>query len=412
MTKEQALENKVIIQKKALTAVLESNSRAVLELATGVGKTLVGLQWLDTMRHMILAQNESESKGLIVVPTIELRDTGWPEEATKWDISLDKVKIICYSSLAKEKLDKYDFIIYDEFHRTTLPNLKKLVEYLKNPKVYALGLTATLPKRVVYEEDKERIDMLRSILPIVYRVTIDEAVDLGLVADFEIIVLKYHIDEVNRNVLGGTAKSSFMQTELARYKYLTTNLQRATLMAKSNPKMMGFKFSALSKRTQFIYNLPSKFTLAHRCLKQLRKDGLRTVVFAGSIEQANGLCGDNVFHSESSREALDNFQNGKSDLIGSVRCLNEGHNLYTPDQALVVQLDSVERSIIQRIGRIIRVRYDNLTFKARIVILVALKTADEKWYESATTEFETKRIKEYLVPINPPVTTKAIKDGV
>lgn len=404
MTKEQALENKARVQKEALDAVTSAGGSGVIEAATGVGKSKIGVEWIEYIRHMVLSQDGNEAKGLLVVPTEELRDSGWPEEFTKWGISPEGIKRICYSSLAKENLDKYDFILYDEYHRTTLPNLKKLIEYLKNPKVYALGLTATLPRKIVFEEDGERIHHLRTVLPIVYTLSIDEAVELGLVADFEITVLKYYLDEVNKNIAGGTVKAPFNQTEAARYKYLTRNLQLASMAAKNNPAKQGFKFSAISKRTNFLYNLPSKLMLAKRCLEQLQRDtSARTVVFAGSIEQANELCGEDVYHSASTREALDKFQNKQINLIGSVRCLNEGMNLTDPTQALVVQLDSVERSIVQRIGRLIRIRYENLEFKAKIIILVALKTADEKWYESATAEFETKRIKEYLVPLNPPV---------
>lgn len=351
MTKEQALENKTRVQKEALDAVCFTGGSGVIEAATGVGKSKIGVEWIEYIRHIVLSQDGREASGLLVVPTEELRDKGWPEEFTKWGVSPDGIKRICYSSLAKENLDKYDFILYDEYHRTTLPNLKKLVEYLKNPKVYALALTATLPRKIVFEEDAERIHHLRTVLPIVYKLSIDEAVELGLVADFEITVLKYYLDEVNKNVQGGTVKAPFKQTESARYTYLTNNLKRASMLAKADPAKMGFKFAAISKRTNFLYNLPSKLMLAKRCLEQLQRDTTaRTVVFAGSIEQANELCGNDVYHSASTREALDKFQAGEINLIGSVRCLNEGVNLEDPHQALVVQLDSVERSIVQRIN--------------------------------------------------------------
>lgn len=70
-----------------------------------------------------------------------------------------------------------------------------------------------------------------------------------------------------------------------------------------------------------------------------------------------------------------------------------------PDQALVIQVDSKERNLVQRIGRIVRKRYDNPDFKARIVILVALLTADENWFKEAIKDFETSRIKEYIVRV-------------
>jgi ERCC4-related helicase len=59
-----------------------------------------------------------------------------------------------------------------------------------------------------------------------------------------------------------------------------------------------------------------------------------------------------------------------------------------------VQLNSTELNLTQRIGRAIRWR-ENHTPK--IVILVAKDTADEKWYYSATANFNKSRIKEYYV---------------
>jgi superfamily II DNA or RNA helicase len=111
------------------------------------------------------------------------------------------------------------------------------------------------------------------------------------------------------------------------------------------------------------------------------------------------LCGDKVYHSESSRDALDKFQKKEISLLGAVRALNEGKNLTEPDNALIVQVDSVDRNLVQRIGRLVRVRYDNLSHKARIIILVAIDTADENWYTSAISDFDSRRIKETLVKV-------------
>lgn len=401
MTKEQALENKARVQNEAHDAVVLNNGRGCLEEATGVGKTKIGLHVLETLKDTVLSLENRDMQTLIVVPTEEMRDIDWPEEFKKWSIPLDNVKLVCYSSLAKEKLEKYDFIIYDEYHRTTLANLRKLQEFLTNPKVYALALTATLPKEIFFEEDRERIELMKELLPTVHKTTTDQAVELGLICDFHVTVLKFFLDEVNTNIQGGTLKKAFTQTEGARYKYLTNNLKRATIIAKADPKKAGFKYAAISKRTQFLYNLPSKLRLAKKCLDQMLRDDKRTVVFAGSIEQANTLCGVDVYHSESTREALNKFQDKEINLLGAVKALNEGKNLTEPDQGLIVQLDSVERNLVQRFGRFLRIRYDNLDHKAKIVILVALKTADEDWYNKAIKDFETSRINEYTVKIPP-----------
>lgn len=399
MTKEQALANKARVQAEGKTAWLNTG-KGTLELATGCGKTKIALECLEEINHFFLQTQQSLPSVLIVVPTEEMRDTDWPEESSKWGIPLDNCKLVCYAALGKEVLSKYELIIYDECHRLTIPNLRKLeLEMEVRPSLFVLGLTATLPK-VQYEDDRERVELLRSLLPTVYKVSTDEAVELGLIADFHVHVLRFNLDGVNKNIPAGTKLKPFMQTEEMVYRFLTKKLQLASMAAKNNPSKEGFRFSAISKRTQFLYNLPSKLRLARLCLKRLRaEEKVRTLVFTGSIEQANALCGDQVYHSESTKEALDRFQAKEINLLGAVKALNEGKNLTEPDNGLIVQVDSVDRNLVQRIGRLVRIRYENMEHKALVIILVAAGTADENWYRSAIQYFETKRITETLVRV-------------
>ena len=137
ITDEQALANKIRVQTEGLDVWIANLLRGTLEWATGVGKSrgaVLCVQFLN-------ANAGEPLKGLLVVPTEEMRDTDWPAEFLKWNCAMDGIKTICYASLAKEDLDKYDYIIYDECHRLTLHNLQKLY-YFKGP---TLGLTATFP---------------------------------------------------------------------------------------------------------------------------------------------------------------------------------------------------------------------------------------------------------------------------
>ena len=401
LTKEEALANKIKVQKEAEESVFSARVRSCLELATGVGKTKIGLSVVDRLRTMFLELDQTAMQTLIVVPTEEMRDVDWPEEAKKWNISLDGVKIICYAALAKEVLNKYHFILYDEYHKTTIGNLNKLEVYLTNPRVYALGLTATLPKEVYEGDSMERIQLMRTLLPTSYKLTTDQAVDLGLISDFEIVVLKYYLDSVNVNIPGGTKKNPFKQTEKARYDFLTKNLQRATFMSQANTAKLPMKFAAISARVQFLSSLPSKLRIVLEVLKRLHVPGTRTLVFAGSIEQANRIGGKAVYHSGSTREGLDNFQSKASDLLVAVKALNEGKNLTEPDLGIIAQIDSVDRNLIQRIGRLVRIRYNKMDHKAQIIIIVTINTAEERWFNTAIADFETNRIKQYIVPIQP-----------
>jgi superfamily II DNA or RNA helicase len=399
LTAEQALENKIRVQHEALNAVLDNMGVGCFEGATGTGKTKVALDFIETVKRSILSTEQREVVGLLVVPTEQLRDSDWPEEAAKWGVSLEGVKCICYNSLVKEQLYTYDFIIYDECHRITIPNLRLLEGVLtavKRP--YILGLTATKPE-VEYPDDTERVFLLNTLLPTVYRITIDEAVDLGLVSDFEISVLYHALDSLNKNIKAGTVKDPFYQTEAAAYSFKTKSIQKATMLAQKDPKMEKLKMIHISKRAQFLYNLPSKFRLAKECFDKLQGQG-RLLVFCGSINFANNLS-SNVYHSESSSEFLDKFQAKEIDHLVTVKALNEGKNLTAPDIGLITQISSIPRDIVQRIGRLIRIRYNQMDFKARIVIIVTKDTADEKWFNQAIKHFDTKRIKLFTVNTPP-----------
>lgn len=398
MTKEEALQNKIEVQEKTVQSWFMTGWGCA-ELATGVGKTKVALDCIKALRAMNPAL-----RTLVIVPTEEMRDVDWPEEANAWETSLENVKIVCYAALSKVDLSLYDFIVYDECHRLTTPHLRKLEHVRLKGTTYMLGLTATLPKTAYDDSDSlERLGLLLELFPVVYKVSTDDAVELGLISDFHVHVLLFDLDTTHKIITAGTKASPFLNTEAAQYRYLTTKLQRATIMAQQDKRKEGFRFAAISARTNFLYNLPSKYRLASLCLNRLRESPTRTVVFAGSIEQAEALCGKDVYHSKSNRDSLENFQQNVISLLGAVKCLNEGKNLHRPDNGLIVQVDSVDRNLVQRIGRLVRIRYDDLTHKAQIVILVARGTADEKWYQSAIKDFDSKRITQTLVKVPDPV---------
>jgi len=386
MTREEALENKKVVQQTAVEKWVDNDYLGCTELCTGAGKTKIGLDCIELTRKEI-----PNAKILLIVPTEGLRDIDWPEEFVKWGVSEEGIKKVCYASLSKVKFENFDLIIGDEAHNHTVPNLLRLQTAMQYKKIRVLWLTATLPKKADWPDEVERVHLLLNLVPSVYKITTDEAVELGLIADFEVHVLKFSLDSVNLNITAGSKSASYKTTEKSQYMYLTKQLSKAMYGKNEN-----LKFMAMSKRTQFIYNLPSKFRLAQEVMKRLNVEGKRTLVMAGGIEQANMLCGQDVYHSESNQDALDRFQNKSINLLGAVKALDEGKNLVDLDQLIILQVTSGERRLIQKIGRCVRYREDH---KALIVILVALDTADEKWYEKAISGFETSRIKETVVKV-------------
>jgi len=70
--------------------------------------------------------------------------------------------------------------------------------------------------------------------------------------------------------------------------------------------------------------------------------------------------------------------------------LNEGHNIpIKVDNAVIVQLNSNDRNLIQRIGRILRYKKGHV---AKVIIILCIDTVDENWYIKATAGLDSSKI--------------------
>jgi superfamily II DNA or RNA helicase len=381
-----ASERKDWVQRQARETWIKLGScKGTVELATGIGKTKVAI---DSIKYTLGINSTAIVH--IGVPTETLRDVDWPDEFRKWgqEDLLKKVKIFCHTTMpkVKSKTEEVDLFVWDECHHAT----PKSVSYFNNNKVYkVLGLSATLPDGTRDEDDAAKKAIIDQYCPSIYKVTIEQAIELELIADFEVKVLKFNLDNVKITNYG-TVEKPKLRTELEQYKYLSKQLAKSMF----NKKFAGLKFTYMQQRRDFIVNSPSKFALAKTCLEKMLEPGKRTLVFCGSIAQSFKLLGTNVYNSQSNSDALEAFQAGTIDTLGAVDALNEGKNLKDLDQLLIVQGTSVKRTVVQRFGRALRLRPNH---KALIVILVAKNTADEKWYHAATEDLDKSRIKEYFV---------------
>jgi superfamily II DNA or RNA helicase len=70
----------------------------------------------------------------------------------------------------------------------------------------------------------------------------------------------------------------------------------------------------------------------------------------------------------------------------------EGHNFPGIDSGIVGQLNSKEKDLVQRIGRLIRFRPGH---EAHLYIVVAEGTQDAKWVETAVENLDQSKI-EYV----------------
>lgn len=381
---------KADMQALAFAQWIGAKGKGTVEGATGVGKSRIAV--MAAHGEFAVDRNALVYVG---VPTETLRDVEWPAEFTKWwkGWPKDKIKFVCHASMDEIRENReVNLFIFDEIHHITEKNI---TFFDNNVVTRVMGLSATVPSDC-FPGSFDKPEAIKRIAPVIFRVSINEAKALKLISEFQIILLKFKLNSKDLSVsyTSGKEKKVTQTTEAARY------LQLSKLLGKSMYSKKGgnWKFSAMQQRTDFVRNFPTKTKIAKDVLKQIVTAENRTLVFCGSIEQSIELCGDRVYNSKTSDLQLKAFTSGKINYLGAVMALNEGKNIPDLDQIFIVQISSQQRDLVQRIGRTVRWKEGLI---AKVIVLVAADTVDEKWFKMATKGVDKKLIKEYW--INPDV---------
>lgn len=374
------MNTKDTVQTAAKEAFKASGYWGLVAAATGVGKSKIGV---DEASDIYVPGSLCVT--VLVVPTQKLRDENWRDEFVKWNkenVYDYSVQRMCYASVHKIEGKVIDLLILDEGHNLT--ELSATV-FKNNTVKRCLVLTATPPDGAGNDTDKAKIELFEKLkLKTVFNYSLDQAVKDGLVAPYEIRVVECKLDNTNKYIQGGTKAKPFLQTEFSRFTYLQNIIKRLHMSGK--PDVAKWK---ILERMRFIKGLKSKQEIARRLMARWIQPGDRYIIFCGSIEQADSLGGKMVYHSKVKDAALTAFQNKEIDQLAVVEALNEGVNIPEVNGAVIVQLSSSKRDLVQRLGRTIRARPGH---KAIIWILVTLDTPDEDWFKNAIEPLDKKCI--------------------
>jgi len=364
------------VQNEAKEAIINNGGTGMIAMATGSGKSRVAV---ELTKHYCKTSFDFKEIGL-VVPTEKLRDENWKEEFYKWDAAVEwsAVTGLCYASGSKISNKKFELVILDEGH-----NITELSSgfFINNEVKNTVLLTATPP------DDKLKKQILADLnIDLVYELTLDQAVRLGFVAPYKLTVITVPLDATTKNIPGGTKAKPFMTTEAACYSYHNRKVQSSMFDDTAQGKAR-LKFAILG-RMQFIYKIPSKTQVVKFLLDKVIPQDDRTIIFCGNIEQAEEVL-PQTFHSKSGNQYYDAFKKQEINRLSCVKSLNEGHNFPGVDSAIIGQLNSKEKDLVQRIGRIIRYRPGH---EAHIWIVVSEGTQDEKWLEKAVENLNQSKI--------------------
>ena len=373
-----------IVQEEAKQAVIDNGGTGMIAMATGSGKSRVAV---ELAKHYAAPSLFAYKEIAVIVPTEKLRDENWKEEFYKWGAAVEwsAVTGLCYASGSKIVNRDFGLAILDEGHNIT--ELSSAFFINNNVKRTVL-LTATPP------EDKVKKQILSDLdINLVYELTLDQAVRLGFVAPYKITVVSVALDNTTKNIPGGTKLKPFMTTESAAYAYHCKAIQQA--MFDKTPSGRKRHQFAILRRMQFIYKIPSKTEVIKFLLEKVIPQDDRSLIFCGSIEQAEAVC-PNRYHSKSGDKAYNAFKSEEINRLSCVKAINEGHNFPGVDSGIVGQLNSKEKDLVQRIGRLIRYRPGH---EAHLYIVVSESTQDEKWLENAVENLDQSKI-EYVRFIN------------
>ena len=349
------------IQEESLKATL-GLSRCGLALATGVGKTLVGLNHIERNFSPLI-------NILIVAPKVSIF-ASWRYEANKFNKNklLENVTFTTYLSLSKHDPREYDIVYLDECH-SLLDSHKK---FLDNYTGKILGLTGTPPKYIQSEKGK----LVKEFCPIIYTFITDDAVENNILNDYQIIVHELELDE-RKNMTVTTKTNSFIASERQNYGYWSQRIDNGTGPAHITRVM----------RMKALQEYKSKLNYAKLLLENIKT---KCIVFANTQDQADILC-EYSYHSKNSQSEgnLKAFKEGSILKLSTVMQLNEGVNIPDLKQGIIMHAYGNERKASQRIGRLLRL---NPNDKAIVHILCYKNTVDEKWVKEALEGFDQSKI--------------------
>jgi len=349
------------VQLEALAAT-DGKRRCSVVLGTGVGKTLVGLNHIERNTTPLM-------KVLVVAPKKSIFQS-WKDDAVKFnkEYLLGRMVFTTYLSLNKHNPHDYNAVYLDEAH-SLLDSHRGFLQ-LYGGKI--LGLTGTPPKRGYSEKGK----LVNEFCPVVYTFKADDAVENGILNDYQIVVHEIHLtkEKVYPVKMGN---KNFMTDEESNYTYWSRRID----VGSGNMHMLRVM------RMKAMMEYPSKEIYTKKLMESISN---KCIVFANTQAQADRLC-DHSYHSANvdSEDNLRKFKDGEITKLSTVLQLNEGVNIPNLRQGIIMHAYGNERKAAQRIGRLLRLNPDE---KAIVHILCYMNTIDEKWVKEALENFDQSKI--------------------
>jgi superfamily II DNA or RNA helicase len=361
-------------QKEAIAAWERHQSRGVIVLPTGAGKTFVAVMAIDRRPRSTL----------VVVPTLDLLHQWYDllQAAFARSVGIvgggyyepSAITVTTYDSayLHTDKLgNRFGLVVFDECHHLPSESYALAARSMLAP--FRLGLSAT-PERT----DGGEAHYAELIGPIVYRKDIDELTGSYL-ASYETQRIEIALTEEERDEYQAE-RALYLAFLRAHGIRMASPSGWAEFIGKSTRSDDGRRaFRAYRRQRQLALTATRKLETLERLLHAHRND--RVLIFtednATVYEIAERFLLPAITHQTRVKERgaiLQAFNRGELSAVVTSKVLNEGVNVPEANVAVVLSGSGSVREHVQRLGRILRKREQK---RAILYELVSVGTSEE-----------------------------------
>lgn len=410
-------------QIKAYENWVENDKKGVFAMATGTGKTLTSLNCL-----LSEYRDKGSYKGIILVPTVALLDQ-WVKECkqfnfdrivsvsskNKWEeeisflntaksyINISYVIIATYASFSKNKfqdffknLDKETLFIADEAHNLGANNLSKLLPNIHLQK--RIGLSAT-PNRKYDDLGNKALDLFfNDKSPYIYSYSMEEAMGNNFLCNYKYFphIVKLSEIEFEKYITISKRLLNFIDTKTGRYKDCDEVerllLERKRIIHKAENKLEVFK--NILKEEYELRKGDLRYTLVYvpegvepnynqqDDLEESEEDLSLINQFTRAVSSLDRSIMVSQFTSKVNNrdEILKKFQNGKTHVLTSMKCLDEGVDVPRSELAIFCSSSGNPRQFIQRRGRVLRMHKEKIFAVLHDLVVIPDLSGDEATY--------------------------------
>ena len=340
---------------------LEHGEFGILNLCPRFGKIYTTINILEKMDDNINI--------LIAYPDLKIK-AAWEADFETRGYNNPNITYTTHLSIKKHTEAQYDLVVLDEIHLLS----EAQIEAVKELKcISVLGLTGTL------SSDTERTLREELKLCVLAEYTIDQAIQEGVIVDYQITVITTPLD--NKKLIQYKTKAKTEKAQFDAYGYVINKLQREgkdTMFMRLN-------------RMRIVQNSIAKLNKTKELLTRHKDE--RILVFCGVTAIADKL-GIPSYHSKSKdKDVFTDFAEGKGNHLAVVKIGNTGVTYKPLNRVIINYFDSNGENLAQKINRCMAMEYNNPDKKAQIYIVCSTEEVEIKWLKKALEFFDQDKIK-------------------